>query len=200
MTLDDNAFEILHAVRLRGVANTAQLAEMTGRTPDDLTPVLDRLAADDLIFERAGRRVSGWTLTETGRETHGERIRAGVAAVVETELPTIYDAFLDHNVPLKTLCSAWQQAGTDEAARWKAIGELEDIHGTAAVVFDRAGAVMPRFGRYRDRLGAALEKVTGGDERFFTGATVDSYHTIWFEAHEDFLLSLGRDRAEEGSF
>ena len=28
---------------------------------------------------------------------------------------------------------------------------------------------------------------------------VDSYHTVWFEAHEDFLLTLGRTREQKGS-
>ena len=198
MTAHD--FEVLHAVRLRGVANAEQLGEMTGLSAEEIAAAVETLVAEDVVFERQGRRVSGFALTEGGRAVHAERLAAWAMDQPTGPLAKVYDAFLDHNSPLKSLCSAWQQAGTDDAARFQAMGDLEDLHDQAAVVFVSAGELIPRFGRYGDRLGAAVEKVKGGDDRFFTSPLVDSYHTVWFEAHEDFLLSLGRDRAAEGSF
>jgi hypothetical protein len=112
----------------------------------------------------------------------------------------VYDAFLDHNPRVKTLCAKWQQVGSDEAARWQAVGDLEDLHASADLVFLHAGELVPRFTRYSGRLKAAVDRVVAGDEPYFTSPLVDSYHTVWFEAHEDFILTLGRDRAEEGSF
>ena len=63
---------------------------------------------------------------------------------------------------------------------------------------NRAGEVSPRFTRYGERLSEALEQVET-DPRFMVSPAVDSYHTVWFEAHEDFLLTLGRTREAEGS-
>ncbi len=193
-------FEVLHAIRLRGVVGPEPLAAMTGEYPGAIAPSVERLTAEGSIFLREGRRVSGYALTEEGRATHAERLVAWSADQPIDELRRVYDAFLDHNTGLKTLCSRWQQVGTDDAARWQAIGDLEDLHALADPVFVRAGELVERFARYGGRLGQALQLVRGGDERFFTSPLVDSYHTVWFEAHEDFLLALGLDRAAEGSF
>ena len=143
--------------------------------------------------------MSGFALTEGGRAAHAERLAAWAADQPTGPLAKVYDAFLDHNSPLKSLCASWQQAGTDDAARFQAMGDLEDLHDQAAVVCDGRRAD-PALRPVRPPLGAAVDKVKGGDDRFFTSPLVDSYHTVWFEAHEDFLLSLGRDRAAEGSF
>ena len=34
----------------------------------------------------------------------------------------------------------------------------------------------------------------------FTGVMCGSYHDVWMELHEDLILTLGVDRAKEGSF
>ena len=39
-----------------------------------------------------------------------------------------------------------------------------------------------------------------GDHQLFTGVMCGSYHDVWMELHEDLILTLGIDRAEEGSF
>ena len=33
---------------------------------------------------------------------------------------------------------------------------------------------------------------------WFTKPVIDSYHTVWFELHEDLLATLGIERASEG--
>jgi hypothetical protein len=39
--------------------------------------------------------------------------------------------------------------------------------------------------------------VRAGEGDWFTSPLVDSYHTVWFELHEDLLATLGLERAEE---
>jgi hypothetical protein len=39
--------------------------------------------------------------------------------------------------------------------------------------------------------------VRAGDKEWFTGPLVDSYHTVWFELHEDLMATLGLERATE---
>jgi len=41
--------------------------------------------------------------------------------------------------------------------------------------------------------------VQGGDGEWFTKPTVDSYHTVWFELHENLLATLGIERGAERS-
>jgi hypothetical protein len=39
--------------------------------------------------------------------------------------------------------------------------------------------------------------VHGGDHDWFTMPVIDSYHTIWFELHENLLATLNLERADE---
>ena len=36
-----------------------------------------------------------------------------------------------------------------------------------------------------------------GDGKYVASPRVDSYHSIWFELHEDLILLAGRNRADE---
>ena len=54
-----------------------------------------------------------------------------------------------------------------------------------------------RFGHYGPRLDFALSQVESGDINWFTKPSLDSYHEVWFELHEDLLVTLGIDRASE---
>ena len=51
-----------------------------------------------------------------------------------------------------------------------------------------------RYGVYRSRLTAALDAARAGDQRFVASPRVDSYHSVWFELHEDLIRLAGRTR------
>jgi hypothetical protein len=55
---------------------------------------------------------------------------------------------------------------------------------------------LTRFALYRTRLTIALERALGGNIAYVTD-TVDSYHSVWFQLHEDLLVTLGISREEE---
>jgi len=40
--------------------------------------------------------------------------------------------------------------------------------------------------------------VSAGDVDWFTKPMIPSYHTVWFEMHEDLLCTLGIERGSEG--
>ena len=61
------------------------------------------------------------------------------------------------------------------------------------------GLALERFASYAGRLGGAIDKVRAGDVDWFTKPMIASYHTVWFELHEDLLATLGIDRSAEGS-
>ena len=48
----------------------------------------------------------------------------------------------------------------------------------------------------KTRLDEAYDKVLAGEHDWVSGARIDSYHTVWFELHEDLLRMLGREREE----
>ncbi len=47
------------------------------------------------------------------------------------------------------------------------------------------------------RLDNALARVQAGDFDWFTTPVIDSFHTVWFELHEDLLSTLGIERSKE---
>jgi hypothetical protein len=188
--------EVLHAVRLRGIATPQAVVDMTGLELVAVESRLSELAAEDLVLERPSKKRPGWVLTETGRGAHASMLAAAHTPDQIAVLQEHYDGFLAVNGDVKGLSARWQSAGDDE--RFELIDRLEDLHEKARPVFASAGGAVERFGRYGARLGIALEKLDD-DPRYFVSPQVDSYHTVWFECHEDFLLTLGRTRRGEGS-
>jgi len=45
-------------------------------------------------------------------------------------------------------------------------------------------------------LTAALERAEDGAIEWVSDVRIASYHTVWFEMHEDLLRALGRERVE----
>ena len=58
---------------------------------------------------------------------------------------------------------------------------------------------LERFATYGDRFTYALKLVLDGEVDWFTKPMIESYHTVWFELHENLLSTLGIDRASESS-
>ena len=52
------------------------------------------------------------------------------------------------------------------------------------------------FRSISDKLGAALEKAEDGAIEWVSDAKIESYHTLWFELHEDLLRLMRREREE----
>jgi hypothetical protein len=45
-------------------------------------------------------------------------------------------------------------------------------------------------------LRAALDRVRAGETAWLTRPLIDSYHTVWFELHEELILAVGLTREE----
>jgi hypothetical protein len=177
-------FETLHLLRIRSLAP----AEVLG----DVQELVD--ASLMLVTPR------GCMLTPAGLARHEELLVQWRGTIDVGTVAKSYDRFLVVNQPVKDLCSRWQVEGQDAEALFMAVEELSEIVDRVGSALRRAGQVVPRFGTYVPRIDAALGAAREGDGRFITDPRVDSVHNIWFECHEDYLLTLGRDREQEGSF
>jgi hypothetical protein len=200
---------VLHTLRLKGFTDAGPIALSTGLDDAGIAGHLEALAAEGLVVRREGR-VSGWSLTPTGRAHHAERVADDLAAAgSRTVIEDAYRRFLGLNADMLAVCTDWQlrtAAGasvpndhSDADYDAGVIGRLGAIHdGVVPVTGDLAGS-MARFGRYGDRLTGALVRVRAGEHQWFTKPVIDSYHTVWFELHEDLLCTLGLERASESS-
>ena len=176
-------FEVLHLVRIRGMARLESL--------DDT----HRLISESLLISTK----HGYLLSPQGLEHHDFLVSRWRKTVDLGMLAKAYERFLAVNTLAKQACASWQQTSRDDLARLVAVDTLTEVTGRAGPGLRRAGNAVPRFNTYIDRLGAALEFAGMGDGRFLTDPGVDSFHNVWFECHEDFLVTLGRSREDEGS-
>lgn len=198
---------VLHALRLKGFAEADVVARASGLDEATVGSACASLAAEGFVQRRDGR-LSGWSLTSEGRAAHAARIVADLAAAGQRAVVDgAYRRFLEVNGEMLALCTAWQlrevegrQVVNDHAdAGWD--GAVLDRLRAAdrvlePVLVDLTGA-LERYRRYPPRLAEALAKVEAGELEWFTKPVIDSYHTVWFELHEDLLCSLGIARASE---
>jgi hypothetical protein len=85
----------------------------------------------------------------------------------------------------------------DAAYDRSVVEQLAKLDQQAQPLATEAGALLKRFDHYGRRLAFALERVQAGETDFVTRPLIASYHTVWFELHEDLLATLGLDRASE---
>jgi hypothetical protein len=200
---------VLHAVRLKGFADDDTVASMAGLTSADATNVLGELAGQGLAVKREGR-LSGWSLTPDGRATHAKLLAADVDdAACRAAVEDAYKRFLALNQRMLECCTLWQlrevdgqqvpNDHSDAAHDALAIGKLGAIDDEVQPVCSDLTTELDRFADYGPRLRAARQKVETGDTDWFTKPLIDSYHTVWFELHEDLLATLGIERSKEGS-
>jgi len=190
--------EVLQTLRLKGRATAQEIGTSMGVDPAEVEKELQSLAESHLVIERTTGKRPGWLLTGDGRDRHEASLAEQRTPAVVERLTKTYESFLKFNVAVKDLSARWQ-AITDDAERFDIIEELLEIEESVAPSLISAGEVAPRFGEYHTRLAASLEKARE-DPRYVVSPTVDSFHTVWFECHEDYLLMLNKSRAEEGSW
>lgn len=201
----DPGFLVLHALRLKGFADTPVVAALTRLDEAEAAKHLDAASEAGQATRRDGR-ISGWALTPIGRARHGELIReeldgSGTRARVEDG----YRRFLEFNKELLSVCTDWQLRDgalndhADPDYDRDIIGRLEYVDEQVQPVTRDLGDALERFGQYGNRFTLALDKVKKGERDWFAKPMIDSYHTIWFELHEDLLATLGIERSKEGS-
>ena len=117
-----------------------------------------------------------------------------------------YDDFEKANILLKQLITDWQTMDvggeklpndhSNKDRDEKIIDLLGDLHERSEPILKRMAVGLPRLGIYLEMLTAALEKAEDGAIEWVSDARIASYHTVWFELHEDLLRALGRERVE----
>lgn len=199
---------VLHALRLKGIAETDVVVAHTGLGEQVVRDELSSLADADLVRERGGR-INGHALTPEGK-TLGARLLAEEleACGGRPAVDAAYREFLEFNDRLLSVCTAWQlrevdgeshiNDHSDPAYDREVHRRLEELHARVVPVLDALAEVLDRFDGHRVRLQTALDRVLAGEHDWFTKPMFPSYHSVWFELHEDLLATLGTERASEG--
>ncbi|MEU4834038.1 transcriptional regulator [Streptosporangium sp. NPDC023615] len=193
----------LHTLRCIGFVELDRLAEATGMSEPDVESELIDLAVAGLVTRTPGV-FGGWGLTEAGRAADAEWVSAELDAAGTRETVTrAYDGFLVLNPELLDLCTAWQMRSVDgvvvpnehddPAYDARVLDRFADLHRRAEAACADLYAAMLRFRRYRTRLADALARAEAGALEYVTD-DLASYHAVWFQLHEDLLVTLGIPR------
>lgn len=201
-------FAVLHGLRLGSVVRSEDLARRTGLRLEVVVDTLQSCDARGWVRHHEGR-LPGWALTRSGR-LHGERLLAeeldaeGARPAVESA----HRRFVPLNAAVLRACTDWQvmRRGAvtvpndhrDTTHDMAVLDRLGELHSRARPLLAQLAAALDRFDGYDRRLDHALRLTLDGRTEWFTRPTIDSYHTVWFELHEDLLATLGLSRTDEG--
>jgi hypothetical protein len=194
----------LHGLAVKKAGGADAVAAVLGADQAAVATALDEAVAAG----RAAGAKGTFMVSPAGREWLDQRYPEVFAEFrADPEASEAYERFEKINRELLALFTDWQMvpaAGGERVpndhsdADYDAgvIDRLGAQHERAEKVLDRFAALEQRLGIYKQRLDDAYDKVLAGEHDWVSGARIDSYHTVWFELHEDLLRMLGREREE----
>jgi hypothetical protein len=183
---------VLQAVRLKGRVSRDDLSATLG---EDRFDVIDRLVGSGLLLDGPTLRLSPEGRVRLEGLLADERSRIDTAAVLAA-----YGEFRSVNAGFKALVTDWQlrngRPNTHEDAGYDAavLARLDDVHQRVAPVIAAVAIQLPRLSRYTVKLQTALDNIHAGQTMWLARPLIDSYHTVWFELHEELILAAGRTR------
>lgn len=190
----DVADPLLHILRIRGRATPESLAAALDSPLASIRTALLDLDSRDLAQD-SGKPRLGWQITANGRLAADARMTE-ISPDSRALVSDRYETFLTLNDELKQLCADWQaRTGTQGPSDFA--DPLSRIDHHVQQLLAEIVLAAPHFTEYGARFTRALSQFTSGSASHLTGVLVDSYHTIWFECHECFLITLGRSRRAE---
>ena len=189
------ASDVIRALAVRGSV-----------TPDQF----DAATVDDLIADQLAEKVAGQLrLSAAGKLAAAELFDEDRAVVGGERAATLLDEFHVLDARMKALVTAWQVrdvAGeqvlndhNDAAYDARIVDDLVALHADTAAWLEPLASSVQRYDTYRRRLTHALDAARDGDQRYVASPRVDSYHSVWFELHEDLIRLSGKKRAEATS-
>ncbi|MEV5648506.1 pyruvate, phosphate dikinase [Nocardia sp. NPDC052254] len=194
--------ELLRLIGVKGRVRTDVVAAGLG---GDIAEVTAR-CADLVSAGSCADTPAGLRLTPDGRQRLAGLLEIERGTVDATAMTAAYADFCVVNAELKEIVTAWQMkdAATpndhaDPEYDAAVLDRLTGLHRRVRPLAERLGALAPRLARYRDRLDRAVERIGGGDHTWVARPIMDSYHTVWFELHEDLIGLCGLSRAEEAA-
>jgi hypothetical protein len=200
---EDFEFLTLHCLTMKQLAGPAHVEAIVGVPTADAKAALGRLVESGDVKEARGNYV----LMPAGRERLAARYGEIYKSVRQSdEFTAAYGRFERVNNDLKRLITDWQtitvagqQAQNDHRDAdydHKIIDRLGAVHERVEPILDAFAVEVPRLSRHKDRLNAAVDRVFAGEKDYVSGVRLDSYHTVWFELHEDLLRILDTERDE----
>ena len=194
---------VSRALAIKGMGDAAGIADVLGVAADEVVAIFTTLAEAGHVKAMSNnrlrptqelmQRVDDWFAEEAKR--------------VKDDVVKEWHDFHIVNHEFKELVSRWQMRdvdGTqvlndhsDPAYDAEVLASVRPkIHAVIMPIIERVAQAEPRLIRYRDRLTHALAALEAGDSAMLAHPLKNSYHTVWFEFHEEIIRLSGRKRTE----
>ena len=196
MEIDE--FTALHGLVLKKAGQAEEVAEVLGATEAEVAPALDAAVAEKRAMAGRGK----YMVTPAGRAWLDEQYPVLFAELrADPGADAAYAGFEEVNRELLALMTRWQTVNvggeavpndhSDAEYDAAVLDQLAKLDSEADPVLDVLAGLVPRLGVHRRRLAEALARASAGETDYVSGVRVASYHTVWFELHEDLLRLLG---------
>jgi hypothetical protein len=193
----------MHGAAIKKHGDAAQIASVSGLPAAVVEAELARAVANGRIAEAGGK----YLLTPAGQMIlMGEYSRFYADLRSDQGFGAAYARFELINRDLKQLITDWQtvEVGgqritndhTNREHDARIIDRLGALHERFEPVLKSLTTTVPRLQHYARGLVHALERAEAGDVTWVSEVKIDSYHTLWFELHEELLRLIGRQREE----
>ncbi|MEU2120478.1 pyruvate, phosphate dikinase [Nocardia niwae] len=194
--------DLLRLIGIKGRAAHDALAAGVGAPAEIVAARCEQLVAEGWCAATA----IGVRLTPEGRQHLDGLLATERRSVDRAAIASIYAEFCDFNGLFKEIVTSWQMKDpatvndhADADYDGAVLARLTDLHRAAQPLLRRIGEVAPRLARYTDRFAKAVERIAAGDHAWVARPVLDSYHTVWFELHEDLIGLCGLSRADEAA-
>jgi pyruvate,orthophosphate dikinase len=195
--------DVIRCLSIKGACSIEALADALLTTATVVRPLVEELASTGMVAAAPGSArltLAGTAQAAALMEADGRRWGAGNALQA-------LDAFLPLDKRIKATVTAWQVRDidgqqalndhTDPAYDTAVLADLEATHAEVSQWLNSVTDVSGRLSGYASRLDRAAAAVAAGDHRFVSSPRVDSYHSVWFELHEELIRLAGRTRPDE---
>jgi pyruvate,orthophosphate dikinase len=197
-----DSFAVMRAIALLGLATDERIALSLVTSTEAVRRIID--AAPSTHLKRTSR---GLQLTPEGRGWLQGQLDAERNQTDRSAADRLYRNFVALDDRFKRLIVSWQvrtvdgrdviNDHTDAAYDLTVREKLCAFHVESMSLMDDICAMAWRLQPYRLRLARAAAAVRAGDGTMVASPFKDSYHTVWFELHEELMHLSGRDRATE---
>ncbi len=194
---------VYHGLAIKRHAEAPAIAELIGLPTPRVAGLLQTAVATGRALETKGAFILGplaRLALESRYSFHFDHLRNDTAFVAA------YETFERINRTLKQVITEWQtiEVGgrkvandhSDKAHDEAIIDRLGAVHEQVEAVLAALARKLPRLKIYSEKLLHALEAAEDGDHEWVSDIRRESYHTVWFELHEDLLRIMGQVREE----
>ena len=183
--------QLIRIVQLKGLCPVDRASHALNTAPDAIDALIE---ANPLLFSDTGR---GIMVTPDGRAWLLEQMEQERDGVDAAAVLALYRRFNELNGAFKDGISGWQTAPDPETARPLLLDTISTIHSDLISLIGEVATQLPRLGAFAAHFEVALNAIRDGDDSMIASPLKDSYHTSWFEFHEELIALANLDRATE---